>query len=554
MKRREFIKLSATASALGLLPYEVGAAMKLANTSLNCDISNRKLVLIELKGGNDGLNTLIPYDNYGYYSDTLRPDIYIPVTNYDNMAVDVSKAGTNQDLIFNPALLEGSINSGFKGLYQDGMLRVLQSVGYPSANKSHFASIDLWATGNDGNSWDNGKESGWMGRFMEEAYADLFPSTFPIGIQLGSSNTWLGFHAEHEHGTALNIEGQNSENFYTVLNGLAGQAPQHIPQNSHYGAELQYIVDTDASANTYAKSIQDSFNAPGATNRVNYPDTDLADQLKTVARLIRGGIQTKVYMVTIGGFDTHNAQNQGTGDINGRHTNLMNQLSTAVDAFVADINSDSIGDDIIGLTFSEFGRKAIQNGNYGTDHGEIAPMFVFGKPVQGGISGVNVDLTEATSSNNWQLKTVQHDYRQVFATLMQDFLGASDTVVDNSFFDQTNQQSFTDNKLSEIIKSTHHVDASCYTLRLDDVAEESFWAAYPNPVYDNLHINPLREAITIMGYRVVDSIGRTVKKGKLNLELGYGVIDMSSLKAGVYVVQLSDGERTTNKKIVKAAV
>jgi uncharacterized protein (DUF1501 family) len=463
MKRREFIKLSATASALGLLPYEVGAAMKLANTSLSCDISNRKLVLIELKGGNDGLNTLIPYDNFGYYSGTLRPDIHIPVTNYNNMAVDILKAGTNQDLIFNPALLEGSINSGFKGLYQEGMLRILQSVGYPSANKSHFASIDLWATGNDGNSWDNGKESGWMGRFMEEAYADLFPSTFPVGIQLGSSNTWLGFHAEHEHGMALNIEGQNSENFYTVLNGLAGQAPQNIPSNSHYGTELQYIVDTDASSSTYAESIQNSFNAPGATNLAAYPDTDLADQLKTVARLIRGGIQTKVYMVTIGGFDTHNNQNQGAGDINGKHTELLTELSSAVDAFVADINSDSIGDDIIGLTFSEFGRKAIQNGNYGTDHGEIAPMFVFGKPVEGGISGVNVDLTEASSNNNWQLKTVQHDYRQVFTTLMQDFLGASDAVVDNAFFDQTNQQSFVDNKLPEIVKPTHQVDASCYT-------------------------------------------------------------------------------------------
>ena len=555
MKRREFIKLSSTASALGLLPYEVGAALKLANTSLNCgDISNRKLVLIELKGGNDGLNTLIPYDQFGYYSQ-LRPDIYIPVTNYSNQAVDVSVSGSNQDLIFNPALLEGSINSGFKGLYQDGMLRVLQSVGYPSANKSHFASIDLWATGNDGNSWDNGKDSGWMGRFMEEAYADLFPSNFPLGIQLGSSNTWLGFHAEHEHGTALNIEGQDSENFYTILDGLAGQAPQNIPQSTHYGSELQYIVDTDANSNTYAKAIEDSFTAPGAANLVTYPDTDLADQLKTVARLIRGGIQTKVYMVTIGGFDTHNNQNEGTGDINGKHTDLLTELSSAVDAFVADINSDSIGDDIIGLTFSEFGRKAIQNGNNGTDHGEIAPMFVFGKPVEGGISGVNVDLTEASSNNNWQLKTVQHDYRQVFATLMQDFLGADDSVIDNAFFDNTNQQSFSDNKLSTIINADYLVAPSCYiTLGLDQVKKESFFAAYPNPVYDNLFINPIDDTTSILGYRIIDTLGRVIKKGSLNFDQGYRSIDMLSVKPGAYIVQLSDGERSEHKKIIKTAV
>ena len=352
--------------------------------------------------------------------------------------------------MFQSSIIRQDSNAGFKGLYQSGMLRVLQSVGYPSANKSHFASIDLWSTGNDGNSWNNGKESGWMGVLWKRPTSSLLPSNFPLGIQLGSSNTWLGFHAEHEHGIALNIEGQDSENFYTVLNGFRDNHRTNIPNNSHYGAELQYIINTDASANIYSAVNQNAFNANGSNNLVSYPDTDLADQLKTVARLIRGGIETKVYMVTIGGFDTHNVQNQASGDINGRHTELLNELSGAVDAFVADINSDSIGDDVMGLTFSEFGRKAKQNGNLGTDHGEIAPMFVFGKPVQGGVSGINVDLTEASSNNNWQIKTVQHDYRQVFATLMQDFLGAENAIVDNAFFDQTNNESFESNN-AEIV-------------------------------------------------------------------------------------------------------
>ena len=550
MKRREFVKLSSTASALGLLPFEVGAALKLANSTMNCDVSSRKLVLIELRGGNDGLNTLIPYDNYGYYSSVLRPDIYIPDVNFSDQAVD-TLLPSNQQLMFHPALLEGQHNSGFKGLYQSGMLRILQSVGYPSANKSHFASIDLWSTGNDGNSWNNGKDSGWMGRFMEEAYSNLLPSNFPLGIQLGSSNTWLGFHAEHEHGIAMNIEGQDSENFYTVLNGLSGQPPSNIPNNSHYGAELQYVVDTDASANIYSQSIQNAFNAPGSNNLAAYPDTDLANQLKTVARLIRGGIETKVYMVTIGGFDTHNAQNQGSGDINGRHSELLNEVSTAVDAFVKDVNSDSIGDDIIGITFSEFGRKAKQNGNLGTDHGEIAPMFVFGKPVQGGVSGINVDLTEATSNNNWQIKTVQHDYRQVFATLMQDFLGAENAVVDNAFFDQTNNESFSGKKIQDIIKPSHYVDSTCYALSNNTTKYETFWAAYPNPVYDKLFINPITNNSQVK-YDICNTSGKLIKSGKLDMQLGYSAIDMASLPHGLYVVTLQANGMQETKKIIKA--
>jgi len=550
MRRRDFIKLSATASALGLLPSEVGAAMKLANTSLNCDVSNRKLVLIELKGGNDGLNTIIPFDNYGYYKETLRPNIHIPITNYSTLAVDSSLMGTNQDLVFNPALLTGS-NGGFKGLYQDGMLRILQSVGYPAANKSHFASIDLWATGNDGNGWENGKDSGWLGRFMETAYADLIPSNYPMGIQLGSSSTWLGFHAEHEHGMALNIEGQNSENFYTMLSGLAGQAPTNIPENTHYGEELKYIVDTDAYANTYANSIQTAYtNGANLNNASNYPETDLANQLKTVARLMRGGIETKIYMVTIRGFDTHNQQNQADNDIQGKHTELLEELTSAVSAFMEDVNSDSLGDDVVGLTFSEFGRKAKQNGNLGTDHGEIAPMFVFGKPVQAGVSGVNVDLNEATADNNWQLKTVQHDYRQVFATLMQDFLGTDDTVVDNAFFDHNNAQSFTENKVSDIIKTSHSVASSCFISPIVDNATQTNWAIYPNPVFDTLFVNTFSEN-ELIDYQLFETTGKLIQNGSINLDSGYGELDLSILATGMYILQLNDGVTSETKKIIK---
>ena len=149
---------------------------------------------------------------------------------------------------------------------------------------------------------------------------------------------------------------------------------QQIIPNSDYGTELQYIIDTDALSNQYSETISNAFSA--GTNLVTYPDSNLANQLKTVARLIRGNMHSKVYLVTLGGFDTHNAQNQGSGDILGKHNNLLSELSEAVSTFMLDINADSIGEDVIGLTFSEFGRKAKENGSLGTDHGEVAPMFV----------------------------------------------------------------------------------------------------------------------------------------------------------------------------------
>ena len=137
-------------------------------------------------------------------------------------------------------------------------------------------------------------------------------------------------------------------------------------------------------------------------------------------------------MVKLGGFDTHNNQNQASGDIQGRHSVLMTELSGAVESFMTDLNADNLADNVLGVTFSEFGRKAKENGSLGTDHGEVAPMFAFGKPVKSGVSGINVDLTEAVQTNNFQVQTVQHDYRETFTTIMQDFLGASSSVIDLS--------------------------------------------------------------------------------------------------------------------------
>ena len=546
MKRRNFIKLTSTASAAGLLPIQLNASFKFLNSFSNCDFSNRKIVLIELAGGNDGLNTVIPLSVYSDYV-SMRPNIHVPSSLVLPLSnIDSNLAGTNQDIGLHPKL------SGMYNLFDQDQLKIIQSVGYPSANRSHFASIDIYNTGNDGSNWNNGQNSGWIGRFMENHYADLLPTNFPMGVQIGSRNTSLGFHGLNEHGLAVNLSGQDSENFYSVLSGLSGEYPSEFP-DSHYGNELQYIVDTDAVSNVYAQTISNSFNSGSNFSGANYPDTDLADQLKTVARLIRGGIQTKVYMVRLGGFDTHNNQVQGQGDIQGKHYNLLDELSTAVEAFMSDVNSDSIGDDIVGLTVSEFGRKAQENGSNGTDHGEVAPAFVFGKPINSGVSGVNVDFSEATASNNFQIESVQFDYRQTLATIMQDFLGSNTNNINNTFVDNFNNDSFAEQKIQNLVKTDYAVQEDCLDQSLSiEKLNSKDWFVYPNPFKDHVNLNCLIDGQNQpTTFIIVNQIGQTIQRGELKLMNGYARIDLPNLPTGLYVLTLENSSKKERFKLLR---
>lgn len=544
MKRRQFIKLSSTASAIGLMPFQVNASLKLMNSFFNCDVSNRKLVLVELAGGNDGLNSVIPISAFTDYQ-TLRPNIHIPSSLYLPLnQIDTSLTGTNQDIALHPAL------TGFQNLYAADQLRIIQSVGYPSQNKSHFASKDIYATGNDGSNWNNGSDSGWIGRYMEQAYADLIPANYPLGIQIGSQNTNLGFHGIVEHGLALNINGQDSENFYSVLSGLGGTPPENIP-NSHYGEELQNIINVDALSNQYSEIISNSFNAGSNSTTTTYPDTNLADQLKTVARLMRGGIQSKIFMVKLGGFDTHNNQNQASGDIQGDHYELMSQLSEAIEAFMSDLNSDSLADDVLGITFSEFGRKAQENGSLGTDHGEVAPVFAFGKPVKSGVSGVNVDLSEAVSSNNFQIQSVQYDYRQTFATIMQDFLGSNDAVVDAAFVGNMNSESFTDYKIPDLVKSEFLVPESCYDGSLSTPNQTlAEWSVYPNPFKTDFFVKSENQHLKT-SYELRNYLGQRVLSGDLEFVNGNAKIQTNNLQNGLYILTLKNNIESHVQKLIK---
>jgi uncharacterized protein (DUF1501 family) len=429
-------------------------------------------------------------------------------------------------------------------------MRVIQGVGYPRQNGSHFKSTDLWLTGGDGNFANNNFESGWMGRFMEQYYNNFINANYPLGIQLGNSDNSLGFHGETEHGMSLNITGQSPSGFYSVINGLGGTPPSNIPI-SEYGSLIQYIIDNDAATNSYAQTISNSFNS--GTNSISYPNTSLSNQLKTVARFISGGFQTKIYLVKVGGFDTHEKQVAASDTTHiGNHANVLAQVSEAVTTFITDLNNQNLGNDVVAATFSEFGRKAGENASLGTDHGEIAPMFVFGNAINPGISGTNINLSEAVATNNYQVKTVQHDYRRVFGTILQDWFGTSNQTLDLSFYDHTTNSGFTSNKLADLIKTQHAVTSSCFantslaTNRFEKISEVM---VYPNPTSEIITIT-VQSGNEIYSSSLFSLDGKFIANYNNPQISNQFSINVQNLSSGFYYLKIETNSGSLSKKII----
>ena len=542
MKRRNFIRLTSTASALSLLPTDVFALFKSAGMETCPNVNAKRIVLIQLAGANDGLNTVVPINQYDKYA-TLRPNIKLSNVGGTNgiINLDTTLTLTNQ-VGLHPSLL------GFKSLYDSGLMRVIQGVGYPTQDKSHFKSTDLWLTGGDGTPANNTSQSGWVGRFLENYYADFLNTNFPLGIQLGSSENSLGFHGEVEHGMSLNINGQDPSGFYSVINGLGGAAPTNIP-NSEYGNLLRFILDNDTSSNTYAQTISAAFNS--GSNSLTYPNTGIANQLKTVARFISGGLQTKVYLVKIGGFDTHDLQvAANTTSHLGKHADLLTQISESIKTFITDLNNQNMGDDVIAVTFSEFGRKAAENGNLGTDHGEIAPMFVFGSSIAPGVSGTNINLNEAVVGNNYQVQTVQHDYRRVFSTILQDWFGTNDTTLDLTFYNNTTNSGYSNAKIANMIKSQNLVPPSCYsnkTLGLTDFESKNEVIVYPNPTSEIIVVHATNNINSITMFTID---GRNIQTYKNPLTSTEFTINVQNLSVGLYTLKVNTDNGIFSKKII----
>ena len=363
------------------------------------DTGGRVLVLIQLNGGNDGLNTVIPLEHYdAYYK--ARTNIAIP----ENKVLRLEGFdGTG----LNPAMPE------LQQLFGAGKLSIIQGVSYPQPNFSHFRATDIWLTGAD-----TGVilPTGWAGRYLDREYPH-FPQDYPnsgmpdpLAIQVGS----LVSPALQGPVLTMGMAISNPNSFYDLI---GDKAPQQA--NSRAGDQLAYIREMSVKTDQYAGVIKKA--AQKVTKQSDkYPAAGknaLADQLKIVARLVAGGLQTRIYLVSMGGFDTHARQTDATDTTTGAHAKLLARLSEAIAAFQDDLGFLGVSNRVVGMTFSEFGRRIQSNASGGTDHGAAAPVFVFGDGVRSGVIGVNPVWPAILTVND--NVAMQYDFRAIYSTLLE---------------------------------------------------------------------------------------------------------------------------------------
>ncbi len=399
--RRLFLRNVGLAGSLsmmfGKIPLTAMASSPLAR-ALAADESDRVLVFIRLKGGNDGLNTIVPLYDYGTYQ-AVRPDIHIP---------------QNEIIQLSPELGMPNTMSALESLWLDGQMKVINNVGYPNQNLSHFRSTDIWNSASDADVFDS---SGWLGRFFDQQYPDFItnPPDDPPAIQIGGFGNIL---FDNEEGTSLGMTVSNPDQLYQLAQTGQLYDPLNVPE-CYRGEQLTFLRSIANSTYKYAEIIAEKYNL--SSNSVEYT-TSLGEQLALVARLIKGGLKTKVYMVSLGGFDTH--ANQLTN-----HPALLNDLSEAVKSFYEDLGNTDHAKNVISVTISEFGRRIEQNASGGTDHGAAAPMMVFGEGLEGnGFLGSNPDLTDVDEVGNLKFDI---DFRRIYATVLENWLCVDPDVVDD---------------------------------------------------------------------------------------------------------------------------
>lgn len=499
--RRQFLRniaLSGGAITLGLNGRTVQASSThpLVQALAGAD-SDRILVVIQLAGGNDGLNTVVPITNDVYYN--ARPNIAVRARDAIQLDPD-----TGLHSILRP----------LEPLYQEGLLQVVQNVGYASPELSHFTSTDVWLSGKNITELDN---TGWSGRFLEHAYPTYAddPPDHPIALQIGSSTPLL-FAG---HGQSLGVTFPN-QSLLGRLSESGKLFDEDAVPDTIQGAEIAFVRRMSNDAFGYARAIKEAHDA--GTNEASYSGGDsLGRDLATVARLIRGGLGARIYHVSLGGFDTH--AYQGT-----THQRLLRRLGASISGFVQDLQVDGLLKRVCGVTFSEFGRRVFENGSSGTDHGTAAPMFVFGQALHGGLIGNGPDLTNLDPAFNL---IAGIDFRSVYGGLLRDWFGMRQGEVDHLFNGAYPVLNLFNSSIST---SSEDIASLPQQVTLDSI--------YPNPMNKDAQVVFTLNEPGPVKLSLVDLLGREVTAHDMGIlqrgshELSFRVPEIAA--TGTYILRL----------------
>ena len=398
--RRSFIQALGLAGAgsimLGGTNVSATAPSPLS-VALSQSENDNILVIIRLKGGNDGLNTIVPLYDYDTYAN-LRPTI---------------RHQENELLSLSPDFAIPSYMNALESVWGEGNMKVIHGVGYPDQSLSHFRSSDIWASTDA----VNDEQTGWWGRYFEDLYPDylISPPEIPPAIQIGSIGNLI-------------FEGTNSNYAFAVANpeqlaNIAQTGGLHDVVNLPecvYGDKLLFLRAQTNTTFTYAEVINDAYMA--SSNQATYLQDDLSEQLAIIARMIKGGLGTKVYMVSLDGFDTHANQVD-------KQRELHENLASGIKNFYEDLATAGYDDKVLGMTISEFGRRPYENGSNGTDHGSASPTFLFGAGLNGsGFVGAHPDINASAWDNNNNL-VPSTDFRDVYASVLTDWFCLDPSVV-----------------------------------------------------------------------------------------------------------------------------
>jgi uncharacterized protein (DUF1501 family) len=522
MKRRKFIKNTAAAATLPLflggMNVQALAKTNMLKRMMNgCD-PDRILVLIQLNGGNDGLNTLLPLDQYSNLA-RARADVLIP----ERQALKL----TNETGLH-------PVMTGFENLYKDDKLGIVQDVGYPNPNFSHFRSTDIWTTASPS---DEVWETGWIGRYLESrypGYPDGYPNATtpdPLAITLGAvvSQTCQGPVVN------MSMAMDANANFDQLITGCSTSPAPQTP----YGTELTFLRQSIQQTNEYLTTLEDAFNN-GTNMSSMYPanGNNLADQLQLVAKLINGGLKTQFYICNIGGFDTHANQVDQGDTTAGFHANLLDQLSVAVEAFQDDLKLMGDEDRVLGMTFSEFGRRIGANGSMGTDHGAAAPLFLFGTEVNPTIHGVNPTIPSSVAPD--ANVPMQFDFRSIYGSVLQDWFCVDEQDIKNMLF--------SDYQHVPVLKSTVGIEEDLIASGKIVLGQN-----FPNPAEGYTRIPITLDEGALVSLTLFNANGQLIKTiSERTLSAGdhQVEVDLNGLAAGVYHYRMQVGNHHAMKSMV----